>query len=74
MYAPFCALVNATYNRHFSAVMVSCSLTESVWSIADANGMMRLFAATMKITDWIMLFAAPGVFALTATAIGSRLQ
>ena len=30
-----------------------------------------VFAATMKITDWIMLFAAPGVFALTATAIAS---
>ncbi len=30
-----------------------------------------VFAATMKITDWIMIFAAPGVFALTATAIAS---
>ena len=30
-----------------------------------------VFAATMKITDWIMLFAAPGVFALTASAIAS---
>ena len=30
-----------------------------------------VFAATMKITDWIMLFAAPGVFALTSTAIAS---
>lgn len=30
-----------------------------------------VFAATMKITDWIMLFAAPGVFALTATVIAS---
>ncbi|RAI15758.1 MAG: hypothetical protein DKM22_02525 [Candidatus Melainabacteria bacterium] len=29
------------------------------------------FAATMKVTDWIMYFAAPGVFALTATAISS---
>ena len=25
----------------------------------------------MKITDWIMLFAAPGVFALTASAVSS---
>lgn len=30
-----------------------------------------VFAATMKITDWIMFFAAPGVFALTASAISS---
>lgn len=30
-----------------------------------------VFAATMKITDWIMLFAAPGVFALTASAVSS---
>ena len=30
-----------------------------------------VFAATMKITDWIMCFAAPGVFALTAVAVSS---
>jgi Na+/H+-dicarboxylate symporter len=30
-----------------------------------------VFAATMKVTDWIMAFAAPGVFALTATAISN---
>ena len=30
-----------------------------------------VFAATMKVTDWIMYFAAPGVFALTATSIAS---
>lgn len=30
-----------------------------------------VFAATMKVTDWIMFLAAPGVFALTATAISS---
>jgi len=30
-----------------------------------------VFAATMKITDWIMTFAAPGVFALTASAVSS---
>ena len=30
-----------------------------------------VFAATMKITDWIMVFAAPGVFALTASAVSS---
>jgi len=30
-----------------------------------------VFAATMKVTDWIMAFAAPGVFALTATAVSS---
>jgi len=30
-----------------------------------------VFAATMKITDWIMVFAAPGVFALTASAVAS---
>ena len=28
-----------------------------------------IFAATMKITDWIMWLAAPGVFALTAVAV-----
>lgn len=30
-----------------------------------------VFAATMKVTDWIMFFAAPGVFALTASAVSS---
>ena len=30
-----------------------------------------IFAATMKITDWIMCFAAPGVIALTAVADSS---
>ena len=30
-----------------------------------------VFAATMKITDWIMFLAAPGVFALTASAVTS---
>lgn len=30
-----------------------------------------IFAATMKITDWIMSFAAPGVFALTAVAVSA---
>ena len=28
-----------------------------------------IFAATMKVTDWIMYLAAPGVFALTATSV-----
>lgn len=30
-----------------------------------------VFAATMKVTDWIMYFAAPGVFALTAVSVSS---
>ncbi|MBQ7125835.1 dicarboxylate/amino acid:cation symporter [bacterium] len=30
-----------------------------------------IFAATMKITDWIMCFAAPGVFSLTAIAVSA---
>ena len=30
-----------------------------------------IFAATMKVTDWIMYLAVPGVFALTATSIAS---
>ena len=30
-----------------------------------------VFAATMKVTDWIMFFAAPGVFALTAVSVSS---
>lgn len=28
-----------------------------------------IFAATMKVTDWIMFLAAPGIFALTATSV-----
>lgn len=28
-----------------------------------------LFAATMKVIDWIMYFAAPGIFALVATSV-----
>lgn len=30
-----------------------------------------IFAATMKVTDWIMYLAAPGVFALVASSISS---
>ena len=30
-----------------------------------------VFAATMKTTDWIMIFAAPGIFALTTVAVSS---
>ena len=30
-----------------------------------------VFAATMKVTDWVMTLAAPGVFALTAVAVSS---
>ena len=30
-----------------------------------------VFAATMKITDWIMIFAALGIFALTTVAVSS---
>ncbi len=28
-----------------------------------------VFAATMKVTDWIMVFAAPGIFSLTTCAV-----
>lgn len=28
-----------------------------------------IFAATMKVTDWVMILAAPGVFALTAYSV-----
>lgn len=30
-----------------------------------------VFAATMKLTDWIMIFAAPGIFALTTVAVSN---
>lgn len=30
-----------------------------------------VFAATMKVTDWIMYLAAPGIFALTAAAVSN---
>ena len=30
-----------------------------------------VFAATMKVTDWIMYLAAPGIFALSATCVAS---
>lgn len=30
-----------------------------------------IFAATMKLTDWIMVFAAPGIFALTTVAVAN---
>lgn len=30
-----------------------------------------IFAATMKVTDWIMYLAAPGIFALVASSISS---
>ena len=30
-----------------------------------------VFAATMKVTDWIMVFSAPGIFALTTVAVAT---
>ena len=30
-----------------------------------------VFATMMKITDWVMVLATPGIFALTASAVGS---
>ncbi len=30
-----------------------------------------VFAATMKVTDWIMIIAAPGIFALTTVAVSN---
>ncbi|MBQ3641531.1 dicarboxylate/amino acid:cation symporter [bacterium] len=30
-----------------------------------------IFAATMKVTDWIMVFAAPGIFALTTVTVAT---
>lgn len=30
-----------------------------------------VFAATMKLIDWIMIFAAPGIFALTTVAVAN---
>lgn len=30
-----------------------------------------IFAATMKVTDWIMVLAMPGIFALTASSVAS---
>src|SRR5574344_3127973 len=30
-----------------------------------------VFAATMKVTDWIMFFAAPCVFALTSVSVST---
>ena len=30
-----------------------------------------IFAATMKVTDWIMYLAAPGIFALTAASVSN---
>lgn len=30
-----------------------------------------IFAATMKVTDWIMVLAMPGIFALTASSVSS---
>ena len=29
-----------------------------------------IFAATMKVTDWIMVLAMPGIFSLTASSVG----
>ncbi len=31
-----------------------------------------IFAATMKVTDWIMVFAAPGIFSLTACVVATH--
>ena len=62
-----------------SADMVPIIVFVIIFSIALANvGEINrpvisffesIFAATMKVTDWIMYLAAPGVFALTATAV-----
>ncbi len=59
--------------------MVPIMLFSLIFSIAlakvgDVNRSLvsffeSVFAATMKVTDWIMYFAAPGVFALTAISV-----
>ncbi len=53
-----------------SGNMVSIIVFVVLFAIALAK-VGDVFAATMKITDWIMYFAAPGVFALTASAVSS---
>ncbi len=54
------------------AVLFSIALAK----VGDVNRSLvsffeSVFAATMKVTDWIMYLAAPGVFALTALSVSS---
>lgn len=54
----------------FFVIIFGCALA----SIGEVNRPVvsffeSTFAATMKVTDWIMILATPGIFALTATAV-----
>ena len=69
--------LNALANGNMVAIIVFCLiLAVALTKVGDVNRPIvsffeSIFAATMKITDWIMFLAAPGVFALTASAVSS---
>lgn len=69
--------LNALANGNMVGIIVfSVLFAVALSRVGDVNRPVvsffeSIFAATMKITDWIMFLAAPGVFALTASAVSS---
>lgn len=69
--------LNALANGNMVAIIVFVLIfAVALAKVGDVNRPIvsffeSIFAATMKITDWIMFLAAPGVFALTASAVSS---
>ena len=69
--------LNALANGNMVAIIVFVLMfAVALAKVGDVNRPVvsffeSIFAATMKITDWIMFLAAPGVFALTASAVSS---
>lgn len=69
--------LNALANGNMVAIIVFVLIfAVALAKVGDVNRPIvsffeSVFAATMKITDWIMFLAAPGVFALTASAVSS---
>lgn len=69
--------LNALANGNMVAIIVFVLIFAiALAKVGDVNRPIvsffeSIFAATMKITDWIMFLAAPGVFALTASAVSN---
>lgn len=69
--------LNALANGNMVAIIVFVVIfAVALAKVGDVNRPIvsffeSVFAATMKVTDWIMFLAAPGVFALTASSVSS---
>lgn len=77
---PVKALSNSTSNNSDAAfipvIIFSVIFGAALTFIGDTSKPLlqvfeAIFAATMKVMDWVMVFAVPGIFALTANTIAA---